>query len=111
MIAFCGLTCSECRAYLATKDDSDEERREVATLWSNLFKTDIKPEEINCDGCLAEGGRLFSHCYVCKVRRCGQEKQIENCAYCNDYPCKKVCFIIDGVPEARETLARIRGLR
>ena len=37
MIAFCGLTCSECRAYLATKDDSDEEKEEKSPLYGRTF--------------------------------------------------------------------------
>jgi 2,4-dienoyl-CoA reductase-like NADH-dependent reductase (Old Yellow Enzyme family) len=110
MIAFCGLICTECPAYLATREDSDEKRKSVAALWSEQFKSGIKPEEINCDGCLSGGGRLFSHCHVCEIRKCGQEKQIENCAYCDDYPCRKVRFVVDVIPEARDTLATIRKL-
>ena len=108
MIAFCGVTCTKCPTYLATRQDSDEKRREVAALWSEQFKTEIKPEEINCDGCLTKTGRLFTHCHVCEVRKCGLEKQIDNCAYCHDYPCKKIRFIIDAIPEVKDTLENIR---
>lgn len=111
MIAFCGLTCSKCPVYLATREDSDEKRIAVAASWSEQYKTGIKPEDINCDGCLSRSGRLFSHCHVCKIRKCGQEKKIENCAYCDEYPCQKVRFVIDAVPDARDTLANIIKLR
>ena len=110
MIAYCGLTCTECPAYLATKEDSDEKRVIVAELWSKEFKSGISPEDINCDGCLSTG-RLFSHCSVCKIRKCGQEKQLENCGYCDDYPCHKVSFVIDSVPSARKILETIRDRR
>jgi hypothetical protein len=51
MIGFCGLNCYECGAFLATKENNDKKRAEVAQEWSRLFKVEIKPEDINCDGC------------------------------------------------------------
>ena len=41
IIAFCGITCHECGAFLATRDDNDEKRAEVAQLWSKEFKADL----------------------------------------------------------------------
>jgi hypothetical protein len=32
MISFCGLTCTECPAFLATQKDDDQEREKVAKL-------------------------------------------------------------------------------
>ncbi|MCD6569822.1 MAG: DUF3795 domain-containing protein [Deltaproteobacteria bacterium] len=61
MIAFCGLPCHECDAFLATRDDDDQKRAEVAQLWSKQYNADIKPEDINCDGCLSDNGYLFNH--------------------------------------------------
>ena len=62
MIAFCGLTCTEYPAFIATQKDDDKERGKVAEVWSKEFNSEIKPEDINCDGCLVESDRLFSHC-------------------------------------------------
>jgi hypothetical protein len=50
MISFCGLTCTECPAFLATQKDDDQERDKVAKLWSKEYHSDIKPEDINCAG-------------------------------------------------------------
>ena len=61
MISFCGLDCHECGAFLATKEDDDQKRAKVAQEWSRLFKAEIKPEDINCEGCLSDGGRLFNY--------------------------------------------------
>jgi len=30
MIAFCGLNCTECPAFIATRKDDDEERKKVS---------------------------------------------------------------------------------
>ena len=108
MVAFCGITCTECPAFLATQKDDDNERKKVAELWSEQFNAEIKPEEVNCDGCLSDNGRLFGHCKVCEIRKCGQEEGIKNCAYCDDYACEKLNSFIDDVPEAKATLEEIR---
>lgn len=109
MIAFCGLDCHECGAYIATKENDDTKRREVADLWSKEFDAGIQPQDINCDGCISEGGILFRHCYVCEIRKCGTGKAIENCAYCADYACEKLEGFFPMVPEAKTRLDKIRA--
>lgn len=89
MIAFCGIVCDDCRAFIATQTNDAELKREVAKAWSTKKET-LKPEDIDCDGCLATGKRLFKFCQVCEVRRCGHEKGVENCAYCREFPCAKL---------------------
>jgi hypothetical protein len=81
MTAVCGLLCNECGAFIATSSDDDEKRAEVAELWSKQYGHDIKPEDVNCDGCTSDSDRLFSHCKVCEIRKCGREKAVANCAY------------------------------
>ena len=109
MIAFCGLTCTECPAFVATQKDDDEERKKVAEMWSKEFNEEIKPEDINCDGCLTEeGGRVYNYCKVCKIRECGKKKAVENCAYCDDYACDKLNDFFKMAPEAKTALAEIR---
>jgi len=87
-IAYCGIICSECPAFLATQKNDDNERKKVAEMWSKQFNAEFKPEDINCDGCLSESERLFNYCRVCEIRKCGQEKGVKNCAYCDDYACE-----------------------
>jgi len=74
IVAYCGLDCHECGAFLATKENDDQKRAEVAQEWSRLFKAEVKPEDINCDGCQSIGGCLFNYCKVCEIRKCGKEK-------------------------------------
>lgn len=101
MLAFCGIECSECGAFQATKDNDNVKRVEVAAMWSKQFNADIKPSDINCDGCQSENGVLFSHCLVCEIRNCAKTKKVENCGYCNEYPCNKLNMIFDFLPEAK----------
>ncbi|PIP12705.1 MAG: hypothetical protein COT45_00565 [bacterium (Candidatus Stahlbacteria) CG08_land_8_20_14_0_20_40_26] len=107
-IAYCGIICSECPAFLATQKNDDNERKKVAEMWSKQFNAEFKPEDINCDGCLSESERLFNYCRVCEIRKCGQEKGVKNCAYCDDYACETLNKFIDNVPEAKTTLEEIR---
>lgn len=109
MIAFCGLICTECPAFLATQKDDDRKREKVAQQWSKWIGAEIKPEDINCDGCLT-GTRLFSHCNNCEIRRCGLERSVKNCAHCESYACEKLNSFLDaqGVPEAKKNLDEIR---
>jgi len=44
MIAYCGLICNECPAYIAHKNDNEQLRIKTAKQWSKEFKADIKPE-------------------------------------------------------------------
>ena len=76
MISFCGLGCDECAAFLATEENDDQKRAEVAQEWSRLFKVEIKSENINCEGCQSIGGLVFNYCKVCEIRKCGQEKGV-----------------------------------
>ncbi len=110
MISYCGLACHECGAFLATKADDDDKRREVAELWSKEYGADIKPEDINCDGCLSEGERVLSHCTVCEIRKCGRDKAITNCAYCDEYACDKLESIFKMAPEAKKRLDDIQNV-
>ncbi len=84
MTAFCGLNCSQCPQYIATQNDDDTARAEASKMIREAYGLDIKPKEINCDGCHTENGRLLGYCDSCKVRACGMEKGVENCAYCKD---------------------------
>ena len=109
MVAFCGIVCTECPAFLATQKDDDEERRKVAQLWSKQFNTEIKPETINCDGCLAESGRLVEYCRICEIRKCGLEKEVKNCAFCDEYACDKLENFLVNASDAKATLEEIRN--
>jgi len=109
MIAYCGIQCTDCRAFIATQRNDSKLKEEVAKAWSTKKET-LKTEDINCDGCLATGRRLFKFCGTCRVRRCGQEKGVENCAYCREFPCEKLTGFWKGfrLTKPKATLERIR---
>ena len=107
IIAICGLTCTDCPAYVATQKNDDEERKRIAELWST-DEWPLKPEDIDCDGCVAIDKRLAKFCHACEVRQCGLEKKVDNCAYCDEYICEKLAKCVERSPEAKATLEEIR---
>lgn len=108
MIAMCGLTCSECDAFVATQNNDDKKRAEVAQLWSQQYNVKMNPEDINCDGCISDSNCHIGHCQVCEIRKCGKQKDIMNCAYCDDYACEKLEEFFKMVPDAKKHLDAIR---
>ncbi|MGA2368928.1 MAG: DUF3795 domain-containing protein [Dehalococcoidia bacterium] len=103
MLAYCGLQCLKCPAYLATQADDNKLRSDCAQRWSEWAKITIRPEQINCDGCKA-GGRLFFFCNSCGVRKCAVEKGIDTCALCPDYVCKKLQDLMQLDPNIRKSI-------
>ncbi len=92
LIAYCGLDCSRCPAFVATKGNDDELRKKTAQEWTERYRADgrnrppVKPEDINCEGCLSDG-LIYLHCNECKIRKCAMGKGVENCKDCEEYKC------------------------
>ncbi len=107
VVAYCGLVCSDCIAFIATHENSDVKRREVAAIWTKEYGRAFKPEEINCEGCVKDG-KHFGYCDSCEIRKCGTSKGVANCAYCADYGCEKIAHFFTVAPKAKETLEQIR---
>jgi len=45
---------------------------------------------------------------ICEVRPCARAKNVENCAYCEQYACEKLKKFLARAPEAKTTLEEIR---
>jgi len=90
MIGYCGLVCTDCPAFLATKDNDDVARAKTAALYAEEYGFDLKPEEINCDGCKSTTGRLLAYCSSCPIKQCCSKKSLDNCATCKDQPCNNL---------------------
>jgi hypothetical protein len=111
-LAYCGLICETCQIYLATREPDEEKkykmRVDIAKEITKHYGEETTPEDLgDCDGCRAEGGRLFST--DCRIRVCAVEKGIDNCAYCDDYTCESLEKLFTTDPGARERLDKIRS--
>ncbi len=108
MIGYCGITCSSCPAYIATKAGDEKKAKKTAALWSKEFNATIGVADVWCDGCVVEGKKC-SHCFKCEIRACAQKRKVENCGHCDDYACDTVSGLLKMVPEAKKTLDSIRA--
>jgi len=109
MIAYCGLICNDCPAYIATQADDHAELERVAAMWREEFNAPtLTADSIMCDGCLV-GGHKCGHCHECEMRACAMERNLANCAHCPDYACEKLEGFFGFAPEARATLDGIRA--
>lgn len=108
MMAYCGIVCTECNAFLATMTDDNELRKKVANEWSSP-DWPVEPSDINCQGCKSTDGVHFKFCSTCGVRVCGSQRDIETCAHCEDYGCDTLEEFLKMTGESfREKLEGIR---
>ena len=105
MIAYCGLDCEKCDAYLATKNDDQALREKTAKLWSELNSITILPEQINCQGCRVDGVKTVYCDSLCPIRQCAIKKGVTTCGDCADLDnCKTVAMVISNNADAARNL-------
>lgn len=106
ILAYCGLVCNEdCPALRATRSNDESLLRETAKRWSSPdYVLDAK--DILCDGCTAKNQRLAEICSDCGVRACAEQREIANCALCQEYPCQQLEHLWEVLknPQARARL-------
>lgn len=109
MVAYCGITCSGCEAYLATQANDNEALERVAKNWAKEYGApNMTAEAVTCDGCTTPAGRLSSWPPQCPIRACAVERGVQNCGHCADYACEKLSKLFAEGSEQRQTLDAIR---
>ena len=105
LIAYCGLDCEKCDAFIATKNNDRALRERTAKLWSELNNAPILPEHINCEGCRVDGVKTFFCQSLCAVRQCAVGKGVGTCGDCVEMgSCPKVGAIIAHNPDVLKNL-------
>lgn len=105
MIAYCGLDCENCDAYLATVNNDQELRKKTAKLWAELNNAPIFPEHINCEGCRVDGVKTVFCDSMCGIRQCAMKKGVNTCGDCSDLEkCPIVATILKNDPSALNNL-------
>jgi len=84
----CGYRCDLCLAYRPNVEANPANQQALSDGWHKYFGFRIPPEQIICDGCMAENPRLIDT--ACPVRPCVIERGYANCAACPDYICEKL---------------------
>jgi len=106
IIAYCGLDCAGCDAYLAWKNNDQALREKTAAEWKKMHGFNFLPEMINCTSCKGSGVQV-GHCAECEMRKCASGKNIENCGACGDFKtCKIINDFMKQVPHIKENLLK-----
>lgn len=107
IVAYCGLICNDCPAFIATENNDLEQKVKLSQEWSSPnYK--VSPEDVNCTGCHADSKMVFKFCNECEIRICGVKKEIKNCGYCSEYPCSRLDIPFENTPENKDRLDQIR---
>ena len=107
MVAYCGIVCTDCEAYIATQAEDMEALERMAKAASEQLNMEMTVADAMCDGCKATTGRQIGYCHQCAVRTCAVQKHVETCAHCTDFACETVDgFSKPGTPH-RATLDEI----
>jgi hypothetical protein len=107
LFAKCGNNCGRCALY---KDNliTDEDRRRCADGMAAYINWHPRPEKLRqCAGCQVTDGFLYIK--NCRVRRCAQYNEIENCAYCAAFPCQDVPTVSVSVDYRDQVAERLGG--
>jgi len=96
MIGYCGYNCHLC----AARSEDPAVRQKMVDGWRKFFgHENYTAENVKCDGCLSDGKVADKQC---KARPCAKERGIENCAYCDEFPCDKLKPLIPSIFFATE---------
>lgn len=105
LIAYCGLDCEKCDAYLATIHNNPSLRKKTAKRWSELNHITILPEDIRCEGCRTDGVKTVFCDTLCDIRQCALKKCVNTCGDCAQLPkCPTVGKIIQNNSAALKNL-------
>src|SRR5512146_2159946 len=108
MISACGVSCSECPAYLGDVKCGAHQQR-TAAAWKRIYGLDEPAESIACEGCLAPDELVFRTSRACKARLCCRSKGFGACAECPVERCpdlETAQSLWDGLSDLAKTLSR-----
>lgn len=89
MIGYCGYNCYLC----AAQSEDRKLRQKLVDAWRKyLGHENYTAENVACEGCKSKGDKIADK--ICKARPCAQEKGLESCAQCHNFPCNKVKHLI-----------------
>jgi hypothetical protein len=104
LIGACGIFCADCGIYQSYKS---EDRRRQEKIVKDIFgeNTDVKPEQITCDGC--RGAMDVHWSGECEIMLCSREKELLACSECVEFPCETIeKFWAKGYESAKKNALR-----
>ena len=84
LLAPCGLYCGVCGIRIAHAGNNQKFKERLSAVYG------IKPEDVRCEGCLAEPEKIFLYCRMCPIKSCTAERGYEGCHQCAEFPCAHI---------------------
>jgi hypothetical protein len=110
LLAYCGLDCGECEAYIATQNNDWAGLEAAAKQWAEQFGArEIAADMCICDGCSSGGRKSTAHCATCAIRQCASARGVTTCAHCQEYGCATLQNFFAFAPVLKEKLEAIRA--
>lgn len=115
LVSCCGLICQTCPIYWVNQEADEDARKmmisKIIRISDEKYNTKVNAKDVNgCDGCRGKESDLFNLCKGCKIRPCAEEKGIEFCSYCKDFPCELLEPLYKEDPVAQARLELIRDI-
>jgi len=109
LLAYCGLDCGECEAYIATQNNDQAGLEAAAKKWSEQFGgKNLGADMCVCDGCSTGPRYSSAHAVTCGIRVCASKRGVVTCAHCPDYGCDILKQFFAFAPVLKEKLEAIR---
>jgi len=109
ILAYCGLDCGECEAYIATQENDRAGLEAAAKKWSEQFGAkNISADMCICDGCSTGKRTSTAHALTCAIRLCASARGVTTCAHCADYGCATLQGFFTFAPVLKDKLEAIR---
>ncbi len=86
--SYCGVNCSKCPIFIATKENSDILKSELAIKWGEMYNKEFTLSDIHCEGCKSE--HRFVMCSQCNIEVCNTTKDNDSCYDCSEYQCIRI---------------------
>ena len=80
LLGACGLFCGACNHYRASFPEGEH-------LQKSTNPKKLSLEKYTCKGCHSNNLYIHQGCVDCKIRICAENKEIQHCGMCKEFPC------------------------
>jgi hypothetical protein len=98
--AVCGIDCFNCEVFHTNIDaffNAMSEERKAAMVSRGMTK-----EKMRCQGCRTSGCTMLTG--KCETLECVQNKKVDFCFECDDFPCSRLQPLADGADRYPQNL-------
>lgn len=85
---------------------NDTKKEELAQEYSNE-NMKFSKEDMTCYGCRDINIKNSKMCGICSIRICAEDRKLQNCGYCKEYPC---VVVKNHIPEDSDNRVRLNRI-